>query len=687
MRLQELCLLHIFPMAIAPVPHSIEHLLASCNDYALGEHGHFDSKKRMKACVSSMWDVLSALQPMIDSISSMIPGAGIAVGACTVIVRLEKMRKENSHHLVAVCNSMVNMVAALRYLDPKGLDYPDGLVYQIDQMARTIHDFGTFAETYNTRYARKVVRFLLARDINSQLHAHVKSFQEHREHILLFLSVHVDATSTKVFAATQRILSKLEQMERAAAPAAAEIVETLGGDVAVRNNPECVREVARALGDNGPLSPNVFKTLTTRIETLLEQHRSTFEAKLNSAKDEIVLRLTQGPHDLLVDDNVKEVWRVNGWRLCVKYRVFIDSLHAYFESTARRSAGPESGSTAASCEDWALKVLSKVINHVAIGEAIDEDASGFLSINEVNQFLRRKPGYCSTPAWFAFWAVGWRYMNILYSYDIKDMVPQVQDQCLALWQKSGPGFDAADDRAVQDYLAVLKKIELVNSWVDYVGGEPGEDVFDELDDDAKRVAQKLAKSTEATLRATLSHFDFMVDDLNHLLLIMHDATTRIEQVLMLLLTIILENHHAVLEAAKESGAPLAPILNHLGNSLEQILKEFGARTRSLIRSWRSQKLDLEVQVSCYAGGLLYGWYKNVMSSPSRVHTLDENPAAATRLQGIEERLSKMEERLSKMDNVLEQVARLLHGQRTVFHTSPSPPFNTPVSPNGSAHWH
>ena len=67
---------------------------------------------------------------------------------------------------------------------------------------------------------------------------------------------------------------------------------------------------------------------------------------------------------------------------------------------------------------------------------------------------------------------------------------------------------------------------------------------------------------------------------------------------MLLLTIILENHHAVLEAAKESGAPLAPILNHLGNSLEQILKEFGARTRSLIRSWRSQKLDLEVQVSC-----------------------------------------------------------------------------------------
>lgn len=286
---------------------------------------------------------------------------------------------------------MVNMLAAMRYLNPTGEGYQPELINEIKQMAGTIQDFGTFAETYYTRYARKVVRFLLARDIHVQLQGYVKSFQQHKEHIDLFLSVHIAATSTKTFAATQAILKKLEDMDRAAAPAAVKFVKDHGGDAAVRNSPEYVREVASALGDDEPLSPSVFKTLTTKIEALLEQHRSTFEAKLNSAKDEIVLRLTQGPHDLLVDDQVKEVWRVNGWRLSVKYRVFIDSLHAHFESAARRPAGLETAASAASCEDWALKVLSKVINHPAIGEAIDEDASGFLSINEVNQFLRRKP--------------------------------------------------------------------------------------------------------------------------------------------------------------------------------------------------------------------------------------------------------------------------------------------------------
>lgn len=277
-------------------------------------------------------------------------------------------------------------------------------------------------------------------------------------------------------------------------------------------------------------------------------------------------------------------------------------------------------------------------------------------------------------------------MNVLYSFDIKDMASQVRDQCLALWQRSGPGFDAADDQAVEEYLSVLRKVELVNSWVDYVGGEPGEDVFDEVDDDAKLVAQRLAKSTEATLRATLSQFDFMVDDSSHLLLIMHDVTTRIEQVLMLLLTIVLENHHAVLEAAKRSEAPLDPMLNHLRNSLEKILKEFGARTRSLIRSWRSQKLDLEVQVSCYAGGLLYGWYKHVMNLPSRGNSGDDNPTATARLQGIEDKLSKMEERLSKMDNAMEQVVRLLQGQRTVSYASPPPQQYLPAFPEPPVHW-
>lgn len=40
-----------------------------------------------------------------------------------------------------------------------------------------------------------------------------------------------------------------------------------------------------------------------------------------------------------------------------------------------------------------------LVDHPAIGEAIDEDASGFLSIQEVNNFLTKRPEKYSTPQW------------------------------------------------------------------------------------------------------------------------------------------------------------------------------------------------------------------------------------------------------------------------------------------------
>lgn len=43
-------------------------------------------------------------------------------------------------------------------------------------------------------------------------------------------------------------------------------------------------------------------------------------------------------------------------------------------------------------------------DHPAIGEAIDEDASGFLSIHEVNHFLTKKPEQYSTPTWLVLFA-------------------------------------------------------------------------------------------------------------------------------------------------------------------------------------------------------------------------------------------------------------------------------------------
>lgn len=650
---------------------SVEGLLTLCNKYAHEDHGDYsDARKRAKELISRMAHVVGSLHPLIEPLSGSIPGAGAAIGACAVIIKLERARKENSQHMIAVCNAMTNMVAGLRHLNPKVEGstgrYPARLFDEIDQMTSSIKEFGTFAETYYTRYARKVVRFLLSRDINHRLQSHVKSFQEHERKIVSLLAIHTTATVEEIHITTARILQRLDEAEARASASALAVVNRRGGENVVRNNHEYVSEVARALGDEEPLSTNMYKALTADIEDLLEQQRGSFEAKLLSAKDEIIVRLTQGPHDLLVDADVREVWRVNSWKLSVKYRVFVDSLHTHFESTGR-GKNDGSGEAVAPTEPWALKVLSKVINHPAIGEAIDEDSSGFLSINEVNQFLRCKPDECSTPAWFAFWAVGWRYMNVLYAFKIKNLLPEAQSNCRIL-KTAWRGADLTGP--FDDYLAILTKVDIVNSWVDHAGNDTDEDVFSEVDDDAKIFSETLAQTTEAALRVNLARFDYTVDDSSHLFLILHGVTTRIEQVLMLLLKLMLEKHLEILGAQFSSRAQVAHTLRDMSNGLDQIIKEFSTRIRSLIRSWRSQKLDVDVQISCYAGGLLYGWYKHIMEHPqdmnkffrgmraasarspsfSRQNSIDSaaSPALVERMRSVEERLASMEEKMERL---------------------------------------
>lgn len=48
-----------------------------------------------------------------------------------------------------------------------------------------------------------------------------------------------------------------------------------------------------------------------------------------------------------------------------------------------------------------LKISASDAVHPAIGDAIDEDASGYVSVYEANRFFRRKPENWDTPEWIA----------------------------------------------------------------------------------------------------------------------------------------------------------------------------------------------------------------------------------------------------------------------------------------------
>lgn len=93
----------------------------------------------------------------------------------------------------------------------------------------------------------------------------------------------------------------------------------------------------------------------------------------------------------------------------------------YYDDEFRKQADANGGLSPP--DHWTLSILSKVIcqyaaimrllligrlllilcmlDHPAIGDAIDEDGSGFISVHEVNHFLKKLPDSWTVPQWFA----------------------------------------------------------------------------------------------------------------------------------------------------------------------------------------------------------------------------------------------------------------------------------------------
>jgi hypothetical protein len=88
---------------------------------------------------------------------------------------------------------------------------------------------------------------------------------------------------------------------------------------------------------------------------------------------------------------------------------------------------------------------------------------------------------------------------------------------------------------------------------------------------------------------------------------------------MVLLHLILRKQHETLEqwqvkqgvAESDDGWQLASDVQEMDAALFELILAFHERFKSLQRSWRSQKLDIDLQIQSFSGGLFCGWYVRV----------------------------------------------------------------------------
>ncbi|KAJ7715416.1 hypothetical protein DFH07DRAFT_1068499 [Mycena maculata] len=604
-------------------------------------HLEATSKKQNKAQVRKILSAIQQTMSVLGGVAEYDSRAKAAVSVFMSVLQLEIDRRDNDEEIVAVCYSMTSMVYVLRYLNQDVASRED-LAGQLEEemasMSDAIKEFGAFADVYYTICKSWIVRFARSKEFKTKIREFADTFQQYQERIEFVLVAQMAGGQIRIandLAAVKTSISTL--IDRVGAPAtnnekqAMQYIAAHGQQIL--ESTQGLTDIAKMLHDS--VTSSTMQAMQDDLEELLEQNSTLFAFKLKGATMElteaidrstakILERMDSGPHDLIDEPDIKEIWKGNDWKYSVKCRTFVDALCNYYTDKFVK--------TEDSAKDrWTLKILSKVINYPAVGEAIDEDASGFISVHEINQFLKKNKDL-TTPVWFAFWAVGPQYLDFDYTNKIDAITDNLEKRCRKL--KSG---DHNLDTCIDDYLDTLKLVTCLTDWSAFDEGASGlEELDDETKQDLVEVATALAQKKEALMQANLEAVKYRVAQAS-LPSITDQAAFRIEQSITVLLFLILRQHDQVITAGMQNmtAEQFASKWDDMEETLGVLVWEFHDRFKSLRRSWRSQKLDIELQVECYAGGLFNGWYQEVDQLSQRVTSLD------ARLDTIESMLKQI----------------------------------------------
>ena len=209
-----------------------------------------------------------------------------------------------------------------------------------------------------------------------------------------------------------------------------------------------------------------------------------------------------------------------------------------------------------------------------------------------------------------------------------------------LCEKTKSGVDNDDlDGCVDAYLESCKLLRVQLSWLLLSDGGHDE-ILDDMDEEARGQLQsyavEISELQEAVYDRQLNGIEYVLDDPALLPNIVGSSNVRIEQVCILpfrylqeltqrfqvflgliyvilrrQIVLITENTDTIVEANEYSIDRFVHLWGTMDATIWTLLVEYHQRTKSLMRSWRSQKEDVDIEVHCYAGGLLYGWYLTV----------------------------------------------------------------------------
>ncbi|KAJ7846349.1 hypothetical protein B0H14DRAFT_934544 [Mycena olivaceomarginata] len=595
--------------------------------------------------LNSFMEGMPVLMKALDEVADIHPFIKVAVLAFKAVWALEQKRRENDRRILTLHMEMKDMMGVLIQLKnvkdarekaPDGTTI-EGRMQEIAKgTAEDIKDCANVCDTYSKK--KLVVKVLKGPIWEGRLVKFVDVFSKRREQFEFALSIHtargvdeanrtigtVDKTTQEMNAKMDMMLKMFAQMGSPEQKEMARLVEQRGGQ-AVLDNDKALKEL-NDLENKSGASQGTGKThgsktakpsdlddlkddLHTDPDAAVEQNMTVFTRKFEVQKrqiidalsrvverqgDRIINAVTAGPHDRIIDPDIHKIWIEMNWRGSVKTRHFVMALRDHFQEKSSKGADGGSHQHPATVIDkadaWALEYIN-VIHLQAISEAFDDDASGFVTVAEVNAFTTARPLDWSLPRWIAYWAIGQHQASKVYA----DKIREILSKMFAIM----PNISQVNKSSVNAYLNMI--YEGVYTFVASLNGCYFNDALH------AKFASNI-ESEEARIRHNLDAVQYDIDAADTLRLVIGEG--RIERYALPVMYLILERHFEVFRLC-QTLAVSPDELWDAGDTLHYIFDLLHDRLNTLRSIFKQQKLDPAQQFK----GFSFGMYE-YMNTPN-----------------------------------------------------------------------
>ncbi|KAI9464116.1 hypothetical protein BJY52DRAFT_1166045 [Lactarius psammicola] len=630
--------------------------------------GQTDIGKAVKEGVDHFFDGMPVLMNALDEVKALHPFISVVVLAFTAVYTLEQKRRDNEKKVIALYVEMKDMMSVLlllrdvrndKLIAPDGMSIEDRLKSLVERTANDIKMCSNVCDTYAKK--RLLAKVLLGPVWDEKLLNLVALFSTRRREFEFELSIHtsqgVDKANAKLDVigdATRELDEKIDVLksmfEQLVSPKQKQLAATVaanGGVKALRNNDKMLLELEKTASkgldppsieghrglrtkasdanlkkDADDLRTIIFedpdaaveKNQTIYFRKFGEQTRQISD-KLKSVvergTDRVIQEIKGGPHDRIRDRTIHEIWTEMGWRGNVKARHFVLALRDhYLEKLATEAEGvPGMGVTSINSsrnpDAWAIKFID-VTRLQPILEAFDDDASGFITISEMNRFTSSRLADWSLPHWIAFWAVaGYRASIIDYANKIEELFSKMEGIRAEVLP---PNRQFIDNYFTFGWNFVHPLTASVTSLLP----EPSTDNMDRF--------KSYLEEEQARLTTNLKAVDYVIDGMDTLTLI--TGVGRIEKTVFPLIYLLMKRHYEIMRAMRSKVLDSRELWDGAG-SLFYVNYAIRYRMNDLENIFSHQKLDPEKQFQNFAYGIFkYFHNEKALWSSYYVRTLD-----------------------------------------------------------------